>query len=332
MPSTAFKYLIHKIVLTKVRKPGSFFTFQEFLNIVIYAVMGLALVSFKSVVDVPLSASPATRALPNNATPFPPCAQRRTFLFAPETTETAYAVGVVAAMLSVPGYNCTARGFASHDALLAAFLAEPALQESALSGILFNNATSNLGSYTIAMSRQMVEPDPTKQRDLAWPTVEQLGEDRVAYVGYNDDDSPFLYSGFASIQWAMDRAVAAVGGEANPYNVYVSTGVQVTRFPLQPFTSAYSSGSAGILGFLLPLFACIPAFATGLLLTQFMLNERCYSLVEGMRMMGMSYTVRLVFGSCGGMAHPCTPPPLTAGAYLVHGTTFQPMACICINI
>jgi hypothetical protein len=277
-PMAAFPWLVRKILLTKVRKPGAWFTFQEFFNMVIYACMGLALLGFRDVVDAPLSPSPEARALPYEVVEAPLCAVRPTLLFAPLTADTQAAADGITALLSSEAGSCSSVGFPSADALLAAFLSDMGLQQSAMAGILFNQVTEvspadALGDYTIAMSRELVVLDEVSQRDFEWPSNEELSQTRIAYEGYNDEDTALITSGFTSIQWAADRAIAAAVAGTTAAEVAAASGVQVTRFPLLPFESAYAPDSE-LLGFLLPLFALVPAFTMSMLLTQFMLNEK----------------------------------------------------------
>eukprot|EP00967_Tisochrysis_lutea_P158659 scaffold325148_cov61-Tisochrysis_lutea.AAC.1 len=274
----ALRWQLRKILFTKTRLPGGWFTFQELLNIACYAVISLSLLSFKSVVDAPLSPSPSPRPLPLSLTPSL-CTLRPAILYAPAQPHTDALAQASASLLSTTNATCYVLGFASADALYAAFLAQPSLQGVAMAALLFNrvNATSSveqLGDYTIAMSRDLISADSTRQRDFEWPTEPQLGTRSLTYSGHNDEDSTFLTSGFISIQWAVDRAIAAVAAGTTAANVTASSGVQVTRFPLLPFSSTYSPDSSLLLGFLLPVFACVPPFTMSMLLTQFMLNEK----------------------------------------------------------
>ena len=302
---TKLKWQVRKILLAKSRKPGTWLTFQELLNIVQYAAMGLALAGMKSATDASLTTSPEPQRLGSAqwngyrwATVLGACdnadGDRTKLLFAPDTSLTRQVVEEAARLAgggdSDGDASCAVEGFGSAAQLLSAFESTESLHHTAAAGVMFNGDTAaGLGNYTLALSRDLVSSDESRKRGFEWPS--QLAATRQAYAGHNDGDTEWLSSGFVTLQWAIDRGIgAAAGGGDVAAAAAAGYELGVSRFPLQPFSSAYGAGNADLLAFLLPLFSVMPPFVVAMLLIQFMLNEKCYQLVEGMRMMGMRYS------------------------------------------
>ncbi len=260
--TTSLKWLVIKTLKAKTRKPDVWLTIQEVLQMIQYPLMLMAFMGFKATVDVPLSPSPGPIMLPwaANATPGlamsrpvaapnPVCGSRFSKLvFAPDLPSTRSAMALVATTLGLSNdSSCSLEGYASVATLLAAYTApEPASagclhgvgecthQQTVAAGVLFDEP-SNLGNYTIAVSRDMMTYDESSKRGLSLPS---LASTRTAYLGHNDGASVWLTSGFVAVQYALDRAIATLNG-GHGGAAAAADWVQLTRYTLQPFRSAY---------------------------------------------------------------------------------------------
>ena len=321
METTAYKWLVRKIVKQKTRSPGTCVTCQEIANILIYGlVMGWALISMRKVIDVPMSGSPTPEFLVPVLSPCgsaPPLFSK--LLFAPDMPITRSVALAAASSLLMPtaapaaNPSCHVEGFATSSELLKAYMKQPTLQTAAAAAILFNAPSSQLssetvGNYTLAMSRGAAFwKGESDRRDFSWPAVDAS---ILAYAGNNDGATDWQRTGFGSDQVAIDRAIAAVqpGQAAFPTRLG-ALALQQTRFPLQPFASTYGEGYAPTMAFLLPLFAGVPSLTCSLLLAQLMVVEKAANLPEGLRMMGMTYrdyygswfTIYSALGVSGGL-------------------------------
>jgi len=306
------KWLLRKIYWSKTRKPNVWMSWMELLLLVEFAALSAVFLSMVTPYQFAGEVDTSSRQLPfyePECSPWDPnqpgcapavfvptCNQSDSLLlYAPDTPRTASIAETAVRLLSQNDTRCATRGFASADALLAAYLADELLQWQTKAALLLEDYEGG-PEYTLAMAR----PQGEAGRSLQLPAL--AGAPKVVVSngtqglegGWEDWDGYYAASGFVGLQYAVERALAMAARQPDASALAADfealaaglPSVDFAAFPLQPSSSSYRPGSWW-LGLILPLYAFAGTYFSVPYLVMSMLLEKEAKLISALRTMGL---------------------------------------------